>query len=1394
MNVYKRYVSGEHDKHHFEQLLLPQNKNHIKLRPLSGQFDVAPNNHIMIRSTKEWLQVFPSAAFFSGYDPILFGYVVTVVYKNVSTSKISAVSITKFGCNVYENIILDSSSRFWPACDNLTPDHRTSNVRKALAISNLKNFNKLWNNRGIVEFTRPWDETNAGALASAMRLMDGYTPSELGERLLSLGLLQVLSIDSVLIDIIYDNVNGGERITAQNNALVSLLGTQMDQLFDPLLEYSPQTMDYAYTPPLDTNSSDPLLRSHLINEIIKELLMVQTNYTMGLVDILQDLVIPLRVSLLSEAAIDTSPGSIRVNLVFPPTIDEIARINCILHNSLKAAQKYGYSEIFEVMANLLPYFYKAFVRHQANIRKFNQKLLKFLKNNDILSDNLLNRKSYTAQQVESIISGSVFELPKIKLIVTRLYEAVVSEQENFDARDNNSKLHHNYKVILETIDALGFNEEVAEQPAKKRIFTPSGRLLLELAKGWPEELSFGWGSRKVLAVYEVRPILSEGLELLVVFNDHILFLEVAEPSSGTAPLKLADVLMNSLINKVPLPKLSYNPDLKVKYWCNIDRLIVKSFDGVKGKSLSLTTYGGNSFKLRDQVKPTFSLVYDFVDNTESATSCSKIMNSITKAQILHKATAFHLFKHSDDELNRFYCAHDKLEYQTENMKSAIVIMLNISKKEIDEIFGPNPQVGMVLVLSSLNDYTVHIFGYNRQRTYEVKEVVSVENLVDLIKDIVAKGMNSIFHSSFMTKELILSGEKLLEIFYSYQKEKQLELSRAEEPICKEPSTPDDLKRASKIEAFELYSLYPSISKGGESSEDQTGSDGTLGHSHEPRLTRRKSAVFSLLLKLKIRKDLEYANNELDHDDSDLENLSMPEGKQIIYKRLYKPEPLLRETSPQQSPQRERGNQEPNATSSSGSVHPKNVVAKTSCKEPIPSTVTANANSNVDPINDGSRESTHTRDPILSLVEQYSLLKDSECSPLVPASGFPPQHKKSVSISTDIVVPPTVKPKTTSAAKKSPSKTRGPKLLESATEVIPVEPKTPKKQKAARGTPSPLKQETLTVERSIERTPTNCLKIRDFFSSPGRKLKSHESGSPQRSEKVLLRNEITERKDSFPPFTAENEIKHEKIRNIVGQEQDQGIGGPEKRVFSNQDAASALDSMTAVGVSPSVLKKFSTYQNLPNYLLRADGLPNWVLLNGLRAEHASGISASITSNSIGSERLQNLFYELPSNTLAQYVFDDSFTPVAITRLLLERDSPVVAQVAKPQEDSPTSSVIVSEFGRQLDKDFKSGLQVDDLHFTECDDCSTMYADQELDRSRNVGEAKSLSGALLSSPEDECFTPRSSDDFAACAIVSSSCSDMTLLNDIRFEEDKTTKSDDFGSLLYLSEAINNTAALV
>lgn len=1397
MNVYKHYVSGEHDKHYFRNGQ-SYKRGLIKLRPPSGQFDITPEMATNVRSAAEWLLIFPSAAFFSGFDPILFGRVVTVVYKNTLTSKISTVSITKFGCNVYENIILDSSSRFWPACENLTSCHRNSNVKKALAISNLKNFNKLWNNRGIVELNKPWDETNAGTLASAMSLMDGFTPSELGERLLSLGLLQMLSVASILIDVVYDNFNGDEKVTAQNNALVLLLGTQIDQLHDPILEYSTQTLDYVYTPP----SSEParrdlLLKALSINAVIKELLIVQTNYTMALVDLLQDFITPLRASILAQESTEALPDDLKVNQIFPHTIDEIARINCILHTSIKSAQAYGFKEIFKVLADILPFFIKAFVRHEANIGLFKMKFSKFLKQSHIFNNVLVNRKSYTPQQVDSIISGFMFELPKLKLIVMRLYDTILSEQTKLGGPvEDNTELTCNYQTVIDTIDTLGFGVDLEDLLINKRILKPSGRLLVELSKGWPAELQHGWNSRRVLAVYEMVSSFSKESEILIISVDHVFLLEVSPTVPKDASINLADMLTNSLVNRDPHINLPYDLDLKVKYWCEIDRIIAKSFEGSHGECLSLTTYGGNSFKLRDLTKPIFSLIYDFLHDSEAISSCGRIMNSITKAQVRHKSTAFHLFKHSEPHLNMYYCAHDKEKYGTEEMKAATVILLNISKNEIDLVFAANPHVGMVLALSSLNDYTMHVFGYNRQHSYEVKEVVSTDNLVKLLKQIIAKSMNSIFHSSFMTKELILAGESLLEDFYTAKKESgpDVQIEKGNSPILMNLAG----KRISKIEAFEVYSQYPSAKISDETLENKlevrnkqeevvnkvkkfvkekkAQKQEAFKLSKDPGMPfrRRKGTFRVLLLKLTGKdRSLVFSNNDYDTDDANLENFPLSACKQFIYKRLYKPESLLR---------------------------------KVSREIPVPS-----------PALSVARESSFAskklrRDPILSFAEHYSQLKKSkgirwstvnvntspECNTptnVIPELKFPnedfTENKEKGTEIRDVfaslpvasvqpaVYPAVVEPLTIgdTAISNSSVKSKVPYLYEKLAVLV-------NKKLVASSVAS----------FDSERNLASCLKVEDFFTSPSTKQRKNKIEKPP-LRVAFSHEKINEKSAAFPPLTAKP-FPAEQIREVDDEDAMNGI----TRELTNEDVAKALEHASADEVAPAVNRRYSIFQSLPSTLLRVDGMPNWVPLDGLSTEFAFAISASATSTTAGSDSPRKRIYcELPSQPMARYVLDDNVSIDTLIKFLTEEvampKQNSLPDPAKQIEESATSSVIVSEFERQLEKDFSSGLRMSDMVLTEQNDCdaSTIYADYELMKSSVLDPR--LPGSRLTFGRDQNnFSPLNSDDFAQCTVVSSSCSDLTLHNDFGYEDENLIcRAEDFGSLLYLSEMINGTAVV-
>ena len=215
------------------------------------------------------------------------------------------------------------------------------------------------------------------------------------------------------MDVVYNNTSSSQEIVDENNKLVFLLGEQLDHLFDPLLEYSPETMNFIYTP-----QQTQVPQTKLITSIVNELVTVQTNFTSKLVDLLQNLITPLRANVL-----DSPDGITRVNQVFPPTIDEITRINCILNESLLKAKSINYLEVLRAVANILPYFYKPFVRHEANLKGFYLRLRKFA-TSSILA---IAKKEYSVREIDSIVTGSLLELPRLKLILKRLYDAIESE-------------------------------------------------------------------------------------------------------------------------------------------------------------------------------------------------------------------------------------------------------------------------------------------------------------------------------------------------------------------------------------------------------------------------------------------------------------------------------------------------------------------------------------------------------------------------------------------------------------------------------------------------------------------------------------------------------------------------------------------------------------------------------------------------------------------------------------------------------------------------------------------------------------------------------------------------------------------------------------------------------
>lgn len=917
MDIYKRYASGEHDKQYFQK---KDHEEFIKLRPLLGHFDnLGPTT--TAKPVLYWQELFPKAAFFAGFDPDLFGHVVTVVYKNDVTLKISAISLTKFGCNVYENLILDVRLRFWPACENLDEQHKDSNVRRALAIANLKNHNQLYFN--TESFQSRWDETNAGALASSMDVLTGKVPSALGDQLLSLGMLQEHWIPSTLMDVVYDSKTplNGEKTIEENNKLVFALGKQMDQLFDPLLEYSPQAMDYHYTAP--QNPQPTLLHANAqVEKVLNELYDVQANYAMDLIAILQDLINPLRAKVLST---NSSVGIQKVNLIFPPTVDEICRINCILHDSLTRAKQYGYVEIFQVFENILPYFYKAFVRHEANLRNFHSRLAKFLeKESKLLDSPDINRGKFSARTIEAIVSGSILELPRIKLILKRLQSTIELEKsklQNFENIEDHEQtlVTKAFETCVQIIDSFGYKEEQDEKPISNRVFTPSGKLLTEIATEWPVELQYGWINRKVIGVHELKEVISTPAhsQILIIFSDSILFLDVFHTGDSSSIL-VPSVLMNSLVNEKPLPRLSQFPLLKVKFWCSISDVLIKGYLHDEDNYVSFMAFGESGFKDRNGLQLNSMQNFKVLDGGEET-----LMASIQKAKVLHKVTSFHLFNDVEGKILRFYCAHERQAYKTEVSTSPVVMLLNLNHDEIERIFEDHRHVFLVLNASFINHHTVHISGHDRTKEYKVEEIVGINELRASLREILSKALDVFYHSTFFSKVLIEGNGRCLEYFVDrFAKEPtEKELPKVEAaPLVQTPDRTDQNQVSnSGLEDEKLEKEQLSKTKE-ESRTYLVDTTSESGVNCGPRLLFR-----GLIQRFKSKKlNKKALSTRLSPEQREQENnkkipeTEIPRGKRQVYNSIYKPTPVLRENSVSSTPKQEQESKQRNVSTNTGS--------------------------------------------------------------------------------------------------------------------------------------------------------------------------------------------------------------------------------------------------------------------------------------------------------------------------------------------------------------------------------------------------------------------------------------------------------------------------------------------
>ncbi|VEU20824.1 DEKNAAC101668 [Brettanomyces naardenensis] len=696
------------------------------VRKSSSQYFTASEDEL--GSEEFWKSVVGDAAYFTGQDP-LFGDVIVAIYKTQSSDNLSSLIISKHGQTLLPTVNTGKNSVYYPAIKNLASrEMKRSKVRKCLAVSMLKIYSML--DQSVVAcmlkqvdipLQFDWDETMAGSLASRMELVHGKTPHDIGNYLLSLGYFRDCQrTDSHVIDVVYENAPEDEEMVDKNNALAYLLGEQLEHLFDPLMEYSPEPTEKTYNPPavspelaVPVGGEDGILAKSVCNELVN----FQTNFTVSLVQFLQKFIVPLRVKVL-EGQIDDYTTS-KLNQIFPPTIDEVTRINCIFLDMLKLAQPYGCFELLKACGTTIPYFYKACMRHEAATKRFSEEYdqlvadLKAMGKEDFLT--------YDSKTTQSIITSSSLNLVKIQLILQRMMKTKDWSKCSNSEKDEVDRLYHSCN---DTITSFASDKL---SPYNHRIFTPTGKILTELTNSWPTEIQYGWLNRRVVAVFDIEFMLSDDVKnrgALVIFSDYILLLEIDDNEYycqlWNAELKsdehlkvhrpsISDILMHSLVNEVPVTGL---PHIRVKNYCKIDEVIASHYS-------------------HDQYSFVKLLADNFAGQYKIARFSGKyVVDLISKAQILNKSCAFHLFKNDFGDSTFYYAAHELSSYKEEEVKSPILVLFNTEFNP--EILNEHNLFGFI-TLNFVSQEKIRMEGMTRS-TSKFDHVVAAEQLTESLAE------------------------------------------------------------------------------------------------------------------------------------------------------------------------------------------------------------------------------------------------------------------------------------------------------------------------------------------------------------------------------------------------------------------------------------------------------------------------------------------------------------------------------------------------------------------------------------------------------------------------------------------------------------------------------------
>lgn len=632
-------------------------------------------------STEFPLKSVGDAVYMTAEDAVL-GHVFAIVYRaHKGSHKLSVILIGAHGTSGYVDMRLDRTSRYFGACRGLAPSHYKSPVRRALAIAALRTYATM--DKPLQQKLRgSSDESAAAALGSRFRLVYGKFPGAIGARVLDAGLISPKRIESTIIDIIYED---NDETIEQNNELVYLLGEQLEQLFDPLSEYSPEPTERLYAPPVKpmpnesqaSASSGPShwddtldAESKEVQDLCEELYLLQAHARGDILDLLQSSLIPLRIEVLKGRFPGISIA--RLNSVFPPTIDELFRINNIFYESLRSALPFGAFEVAKACGTTIPYFYRACMRHEAAVQKFSELLAELHADFPEIQEFMAKDDS---EKIERVIHNSS-HLSSIKVILDKLiaskhwsteesrqideFNAVADRTVKAFSEESNSKPRAPRKLKSSTSFSGTLNGNKENQPSI------GGKLLGEILKDWPSELEYGWLNRRVVSVFDAVDVLEpeESLRQLhtvfIVFTDSLVVCRPSEPipatsMSGLHVPSLGDMLMHAMLNKAPLDKNL--PPLRVIAWAPI---LDVQFASYNKRHLYVFSPG---------IVGSFELLQPDSDS-------NNLVTLLAKAKITTKVQPFHLFKISGPQTSIFSTVQELQGYQQEVNRTNVALFLS----------------------------------------------------------------------------------------------------------------------------------------------------------------------------------------------------------------------------------------------------------------------------------------------------------------------------------------------------------------------------------------------------------------------------------------------------------------------------------------------------------------------------------------------------------------------------------------------------------------------------------------------------------------------------------------------------------------------------------------------